>query len=426
MSSWYILILFVLFLIGIPIAFSMAGISAISIILTEKPITQIAQGMFSGIDSFPLVAIPLFILAGELMARGGMTKRLVNFSNAVVGHFPSGLAIVSVLACMLFAAITGSAIAATAAVGGIMIPIMQREGYDLKFTAPLIACAGTIGPIIPPSIPLLIYGTSANVSIAHLFIGGIVPGILMGIGLMLSSYFIGKKRNYKGREERAQLKEVLFTAKDAILALLTPVIIVGGILTGSFTPTESAVVAVFYAWIIGMFVYRELNLKELWEVFKKSALLTGQILIIVSAAGLFTRLLTINQVPQTVSHVLVSFADSAAILLLIINIILLIAGTFIDTTSAILVFTPILMPAIHSFAIDPVHFGVVMAVNLSIGMVTPPLGVCLFVACSIGKMSIKDMVFSKDLWIFIGVLIIVLFLITYIPNLVLSVVSILS
>lgn len=404
----------------------MGGISAISILLAERPITQIAQGMFVGVDSFPLVAIPLFILAGELMARGGMTNRLVNFSNSVVGHLPSGLAVVSVVASMLFAAITGSAIAATAAVGGIMIPIMKKEGYDLKFTAPLIACAGTIGPIIPPSIPLLIYGTSANVSIASLFIGGIVPGLLMGIGLIIACLLIGKKRNYKGKEERAQWKEVLLTGKDAILALLTPVIIVGGILSGSFTPTESAVIAVLYAWIIGMFVYRELKVNQIWDTLKKSAILTGQILIIVAAAGLLTRLLTINQVPQSVSSFLVSFADSPAMLLLIINSILLVAGTFIDTTSAILVFTPILMPAVQSFGIDTVHFGVLMTVNLSLGMVTPPLGVCLFVACSIGKMSIKEMVFSKDLWIFIGVLIFVLALITYIPSLVLSAVKLLT
>ncbi|MBT2686799.1 TRAP transporter large permease [Bacillus sp. ISL-47] len=419
MPGWFIFILLIFLLLGIPIAFALGGISSISILLDGSPITQIAQGMFTGIDSFPLIAIPLFILAGELMAKGGMTRRLIDFANSLVGHFPSGLAIVSVLACILFAAITGSAIAATAAVGGIMIPIMKKEGYDVKFVAPLLACAGTIGPIIPPSIPLLIYGTSANVSIAELFIGGIIPGILMGIGLIIASFIIGKARRYKGRDKRAELKVVLITGKDAVLALLTPLIIIGGIISGSFTATESAVIAVFYAWIISMFIYRELKIKDLYETFKSSAILTGQILIIVSAAGLFTRLLTINQVPQKVSDFILSFADSPGIFLLVINIILLIAGTFIDTTSAIVVFTPIFMPVVQSFGLDPVHFGVLMTMNLSIGMVTPPLGVCLFVACSIGKISIKEMVLSKDLWIFICVLILVLGLVTYIPSLVL-------
>lgn len=370
--------------------------------------------MFSGVDSFPLVAIPLFILAGGLMFQGGMSKRLVNFSNALIGHFPSGLAMVSVLACMFFAAITGSAIAATAAIGGLMIPLMIKEGYDAKFAAPLLATAGSIGPIIPPSIPLLLYGVMANVSVAKLFIGGFIPGILMGLSLMIFSYIIGKRRNYRGREIRASLKEILYYAKDAILALLTPIIIIGGIMSGMFTATESGTIAVAYSIIIGMFVYRELTLKKIWSLLIDSAKTTGIVLIVVSFASLFTWYLTVNQVPQQIAAMLTTVANTKVLLLLIINIILLIAGTFIDTISALVIFAPLFLPLVLRFGIDPIHFGLIVAVNLTIGMCTPPLGVCLFVSSSIAKISLREMM--RDLVPLLIALLIVLAVITYVPE----------
>lgn len=258
----YIVLLFILFLIGIPICFSLGLVSVFGMVQGATPMIVVIQRLFTGADSTALIAIPLFILAGGLMVQGGISNRIVSFADALIGHFPSGLALVSILACMFFAAITGSAIAATAAIGGIMIPIMREKNYEDTFSAPLIACGGSIGPIIPPSIPLLLYGTMANVSVGKLFIGGFIPGIIMGVGLMFYSYMVGKKRRYVGREKRASREEILKTGKDALLALIMPIIIIGGILSGIFTATESGAIACAYAIIIGGFVYKELKWKK--------------------------------------------------------------------------------------------------------------------------------------------------------------------
>ena len=324
---------------------------------------------------------------------------------------------VNILACMFFAAITGSAIAATAAIGGIMIPLMKEKGYENTFSAPLSACGGSIGPIIPPSIPLLIYGVMANVSVGKLFIGGFIPGILMGVGLMIYSYIVGKKRNYKGRETRASLKEILNAGKSALLALFMPVIIIGGIMSGKFTATESGAIAVFYALIVGIFIYRELKFKSIISALVNCAKSTGQVLIVVAFASLFTWIITVNQVPQAISAMMASAIHSKVILLLVINVILLIAGTFIDTTSALVLFTPLFLPMVQMYNIDLIHFGLIMAVNLTIGMCTPPLGVCLFVASSIAKVSLKEQM--RDLLPMIAVLIVVLLIVTFVPQTVL-------
>lgn len=410
-----ILCLFAVFFIGVPICFALGIVSVGSLMISGTPLVVVVQRMFTGGDSIALIAIPLFMLSGELMFRGGMSKRLVDFADTLLGHFPSGLAMVSILACMFFAAITGSAIAATAAIGGIMIPLMKERGYDYTFSAPLLACGGSIGPIIPPSIPLLVYGVLASVSVADLFIGGIVPGVLMGVGLMVYSYIVGKKRGYMGRETRASAREIVNAAKDALLALFMPVIILGGIMSGYFTPTEAAAVATAYALVVGVFIYHELSLKEIWEAFVNAAKGTGQILIIVALASLFSWVITVAQVPQTVSAFLQANIGSKILMLLVINVILLIADTFIDTTSAIVIFAPLFIPICNSLGIDLVHFGMIMAVNLTIGMCTPPLGVCLFVSSSIAKISLKEQM--KDLLPMLAVLIIVLMLVTYIPSL---------
>lgn len=412
-----ILFLFIAFVIGIPIAFSLGLVSLGGVIISGFPPIIVIQRIFTGADSIALIAIPLFMLAGELMFQGGISKRIVNFADTLVGHFPGGLAMVSVLACMFFAAITGSAIAATAAIGGIMIPLMKEKGYENTFSAPLLACGGSIGPIIPPSIPLLIYGVLANVSVGELFIGGFVPGILMGLGLMVYSYTIGKKRGYTGREKKASTKEILKSAKDAFLALLMPIIIIGGIMSGKFTATESGAIAVFYAIIIGAFVYRELKFNNMFQVLVNCAKSTGQVLIVVAFASLFTWVITVNQIPQQVSAFLSSTISNKIVLLLVINIILLLAGTFIDTTSAIVIFAPLFIPLVQAYNIDLVHFGLIMAVNLTIGMCTPPLGVCLFVSGSIAKVSLQEQM--RDLLPMLGVLIIVLLLVTYVPQTVL-------
>ena len=295
-----------------------------------------------------------------------------------------------------------------------MIPIMREKNYEDTFSAPLIACGGSIGPIIPPSIPLLLYGTMAGVSVGKLFIGGFIPGIIMGLGLMIYSYYVGKKRHYVGREKKASREERIRTGKDALLALIMPIIIIGGILSGIFTATESGAIACAYAIIIGGFVYRELKPSKMFDLFVDCAKSTGQVLIVVSCASLFTWVITVAQVPQTVSALLSSTVSNKYVLLMIINVILLIAGTFIDTTSALVIFTPLFLPLVKAMGIDLIHFGLVMAVNLTIGMCTPPLGVCLFVSGSIAKVSLKDQM--RDLLPMLAVLLVVLLVITYIPQ----------
>lgn len=419
-----IVVLFLVFLLGVPIAFSLGLVSLGQILMDGFPPLVVIQRMFTGADSIALTAIPLFILSGGLMFRGGMSKRMVDFADVLVGHFPSGLAMVSILGCMFFAAITGSAIAATAAIGGIMIPLMVERGYHKEFCAPLLACGGSIGPIIPPSIPLLVYGVMANVSVGKLFIGGFLPGTLMGLGMMVYCYFLGKKRSYIGRERKATFSEIFKAGKSAFLALLMPVIIIGGIMSGIFTPTESATVAVFYALIVGMFVYKELKLKDLYPALIDCAKSTGQVLVVVAFASLFTWVITVNNIPQAVSAFLSSTIHSRFAMLMVINIILLIAGTFIDTTSAIVIFTPLFLPLVQGFGVDLVHFGMIMAVNLTIGMCTPPLGVCLFVAGSIAKIPLKAQ--FKELWPLLEVLIIVLLIVTYVPTITLFLPSLVS
>lgn len=412
-----ILILFICFFLGTPIAFSLGIVALIGVFQLEIPTDIIVQRLFTGVDSIPLVAVLLFTLAGELMQHGGISRRLVDFSDTLVGHLPSGMAIVTVVACMFFAAITGSAIAATAAVGGIMLPVMTEKGYDKSFSASLMATGGSIGPIIPPSIPLLVYGVIANCSVAKLFLGGVIPGILMGAGLIIYSVIIGKKRHYIGREKRATGREIWQSFKEAIWALITPVIIMGGILSGVFTATESAGIATFYSLLVGIFVYHELDFKKICKSLISSAKTTGTVMLVVGFASLFTWVITMQMVPQTIAAALSATIHQKWLLLLIMNIILLIAGTFIDTTSAITIFTPLFLTLAQSFGIDLIHLGLVMAVNLTIGMCTPPLGVCIFVSSEQAQISLKDM--FKDLWPQLIVLILVLLLITYIPETVL-------
>lgn len=409
-----IIMLFVAFFIGIPIAFAIGIVSTAQLLQMGVSLNMVTQRIFSGIDNTTLTAVLLFTLAGSLMMNGGMSDRLIGFAESLVGHWPSGMAMVSVLACMFFASLTGAAIAAAAAIGGIMIPIMLEKNYDKPFTASLLATSASIGPIIPPSIPLLLYGVVASCSVAKLFIGGIIPGIMMGIGLMIYSYVIGKKRGYIGRPQRASRQERIEAFKRAILALLVPVVILGGIMTGIFTATESAAIACVYSLLVGMFVYRTLTLKGIVESLIEASKTTGSVLIIVAFASLFTWVLSRLMIPQALTEFLSNTISSKWMFLLLINIILLIAGTFIDTNSAVLIFSPLFLPMATSLGVDPVHLGLIIAVNLTIGMCTPPLGVCLFVTSGISKMPLKDM--FRDLWPQLIVLLIVLFLITYIPG----------
>ena len=405
--------LFGIFFIGVPIAFSLGFVTLVGLSGAGLPMEVIVQRMFTGVDNFALIAIPLFILAGNLMAVGGISRRITSFSESLVGHWPGGLGMVTIVASMIFAAVTGSAIAATAAIGGLLIGVMVSKGYSREYTASLVACAGSIGPIIPPSIPLVVYGVMVSTSIAKLFMGGIVPGIIMGIALMIVNYIISKKRGYVGRDVRSTRAELWAGLKDAILALFMPFIIIGGIVFGIFTPTESAGIAVAYALLIGGLVYRELTWRNVVDAFIDAAIMNGVILTVLMTASLFIWFMTVKMIPQQVTQVLLQIVHSQWSALLLMNIVLLVAGTFIDTISAMTIFVPLFLPLVKAFNIDLVHFGVVVAVNLTIGMCTPPLGVCLFVSCGIAKTTLREMLY--DLGIMLIPLLVTLAIVTYLP-----------
>ena len=409
-----IILLFALIIIRMPIAFSLMTVSIIGIGWTGIEFLEIIpRKMYFGINNFSLLAVPLFVLAGEIMSKGGISERIVNFSKLLIGPLPGGLAMVVIISSVFFAALTGTAIAAAAAIGGMLLPLMKKEGYDEGFSSALVASASTVGPIIPPSIIFILFGVMANQSISDLFIGGIVPGILMGVGLMIYSYFVGKKNNYKSMDSFPPIKYVLLGFKDAILALLMPAIIIGGIISGLFTATESGVIAVLYAILISTLVYKELTFKKLYDALISSTKTSVGIIFLIGSAAVFIWFVSFNNVPEQIQNMLGIFAENPLLLLLVINIVLLIAGTFIDTISAVTIFTPIFLPLILATNIDPIHFGVIMAVNLSIGMITPPVGVCLFVVSSISKVDIKKII--KAIVPQLAILILILVIITYVP-----------
>ncbi|CAM1379929.1 C4-dicarboxylate TRAP transporter large permease protein DctM [Fretibacterium fastidiosum] len=409
----WIVALFAVFLLGVPISFSLGIVTLAGLVGSGLPLQVVVQRMFTGADNFAFVAIPLFILAGNLMAVGGISKRITSFADMLVGHWPGGLGMVAIVASMIFAAVTGSAIAATAAIGAILISEMIVKGYSRPYAAALVATAGSIGPIIPPSIPLVVYGVIVSSSIAKLFMGGVIPGILMGVFLMIANWRISKVRGYVGREKKAKWSEIRQGLRDAVLALLMPIIIIGGIVGGIFTPTESAAIAVAYALVLGGLIYRELSWRSLAKAFVDAAVTTGVILTVLMTANLFIWFMTVKMIPQSIAQSLLSVISSKWGALMVMNIILLIAGTFIDTTSAITIFVPLFLPLVQTFGIDLIHFGVMVAVNLTIGMCTPPLGVCLFVACEIADTTLTKM--FKDLILMLIPLLILLALITYIP-----------
>ncbi|GBG07057.1 C4-dicarboxylate ABC transporter permease [Paenibacillus sp. MY03] len=412
---YLILVMFLLFFIGVPIAYALGFTSILAILFTDPDLLiNVPRRIFRGIDSFSLIAIPLFIMAGEIMSKGGISARLIRFAQTLVGHFPAGLAMVVVLASMFFSAVTGSAIATAAAIGGMLIPVMKKEGYDIGFSSSLVATSAILGPIIPPSIFMVLYGVMANASIADLFMAGVMPGVLIGLGLLGYCYYVGKKMNYKGRETRATGKEVATGLKDAFLALLMPTIMVGGILSGLFTATESGVIAIIYSLIIAIFVYKELKLKDVLDILLTTSKISAAIILLIGSASLFTWLLSYHRIPDQLIELLGPFAENPFMLLLLMNVILLIAGTFIDAISALMIFTPLFLPLALAAGIDPVHLGVVMAVNVSIGQITPPVGVCLFVTSSIAKIKVPQML--PFIWPKLIILLVIQVLITYVPE----------
>ena len=410
-----ILILFgclVVFLVlSIPIGISLGLATAITLAATSDiPLIMIAQNAFAALDSFPLLAIPFFMLAGSLMSYGGISKRLVTLAEALVGFIVGGLAMVTVMACMFFAAISGSGPATVSAIGSFMIPAMKEKAYDQDFAAALAATAGSIGVIIPPSIPFVIYGVVSGASVGEMFISGIVPGILIGLSLMITSYFIAKKKGYPKSESRPRVWPAF---KDAFWALLVPIIILGGIYGGIFTPTEAAVVASVYALLVGRFIYKELDFKSIYASFKDASLVNGATTFMIGLSMSFASYLAMEQVPMKIGSWLLGISSNPAVIMLCINILLLIIGCFVDNISSMIILTPILLPVVTKLGIDPIHFGLVMTVALAIGFVTPPYGANLFVASAVSGVNMVKI--SRAVVPLIIVMILCLMLFTYVP-----------
>jgi len=414
-------ILLVVILLGsitlsIPIGVGLGLATIITMSFTsEIPVIMVTQNAFATLDSFPLLAIPFFILAGILMYHCGISKRLVDFADSLIGWISGGLALVTVLACMFFAAISGSGPATVSAIGSFMIPEMKEKKYEAGFATAITAAAGTIGVIIPPSIPFVIYGVIAGVSVGEMFIAGIIPGIIIGLGLMIVAYFSAKKNGY-GEQVKVKptFRRVTKNFKEAIWAIIVPLIVLGGIYGGIFTPTEAAVVAVVYALFIGKFIYKELTMQKIIKSFKDTALINGAAVFPLALSMSFARYLTMEQIPVKLAQSLLNISSSKNILVLVIILFFLIIGCFIDNLSSMIVLTPILLPVMIKFGIDPIHFGVFMCYALAIGFVTPPYGANLFVASGISGLSVEEI--SRNIVPFIAALIFSLLLITYIPG----------
>ena len=406
--------LIVSLVLTVPIGFSL-GIASLAYIFATDQLTLgfVARNMVTGTDSFPIMAIPFFVFAGELMGGGGISKRLLDVANVFFGRIRGGLAIVTVVVCMFFAAISGSGPATVAAVGGMVVPTMLEKGYDKKFVLALIAAAGSIGVIIPPSIPMVVYSVTVNSSVSSLFLAGFIPGILIGLVLIVYSYVYARKAGYKGDTEPFSIGRALREVWRGKWALLSPVIILGGIYGGIFTPTEAAAVSVIYSLIIGLFEHKELNFKQMLDVTKRSCETTATILVVIGCATGFSKVLTLGRIPTTVATLLTTMTDSKVLILLLINLLLLLVGCFMETVCAIMILAPILFPVVTALGVDPIHFGIIMVTNLAIGFITPPLGVNLFVASRVGETTLDVVI--RGIVPFLVLMIATLMLITYVP-----------
>jgi tripartite ATP-independent transporter DctM subunit len=412
---WLFVIMLVLFAISTPIAWSMAIAATVYMAFGPHiPLQGMVQRMIGGIDTFPLLAIPFFILAGNLMNTGGITDRLVGFAKALVGHITGGLAHVVVVSNMIMAGMSGSGVADAAGTGTVLIPAMKKAGYGVPFSAAIVGAAGTIGPIIPPSIPFVLYGSIASVSIGRLLLGGAVPGVLMGIVLMIFVYFIAKQRHYPS-EQRVTFKELAKATLYAIPPLGMPIIILGGIIGGIMTPTEAAASGAFYAFALGFFVYREIELKQLPRIIMESVIGTASIVIIMSAAQPFSWVLTYELAPMKVLALVENAHLTQWQLYLLLNVAMLILGCFMEGLAVMVMAVPVLLPLLEHAGIDMVHFGVVFVLNIMIGTITPPVGTIMYVVCALSQISIME--FAKEVWPFIIALVISLLLVTYLPDL---------
>jgi tripartite ATP-independent transporter DctM subunit len=417
MLIWFLPVFLFFLIIGLPVFFGLLAAPGLLLYLNgqERDITLLYRNVYNGIDSFPLMAIPFFMLAGELMNRGGITMRLVEFSQAFMGHLRGGLAHVNVLSSMLFAGLSGSAVADTSALGSMLIPAMEKQGYTRKFAAAITAASSVIGPIIPPSGIMIIYAYVMGESVAALFLAGVIPGAMVGIGLMLMVKFMANKYDFPVATNKYSWPERGQASIKAFFPLLTPVIILGGILGGIFTPTEAAAVAVAYALFIGLFVLRTLKISDLSGVITRAGITSSVVLLLVGAAMAFKTVVSLSHAPEQLAAFILTLTSNPLLLLFLINILLFIVGMFLDAGPAIIILGPILGPIFVGLGIDPIHFAIIMSVNLTVGLATPPMGLVLFVASAVSGERVEAI--AKAILPFLAVEIVVIFLITYIPAL---------
>ena len=412
-----VVVLFVVFLacivLRMPIAFSLGFSSFIYILFSDIPLSILPERMFSGIDSFVILCVPGFILAGNLMNVGGITDRIIHFCMALIGHVRGGLGLANVGSSMVFAGISGTAISDTVSIGSVMIPAMIKRGYDAEFSAAVTASSSTVGPIIPPSLPMVIAGTVTGLSVSRLFVAGIIPGLLLGFGLGIVSYLISVKRNHP-KEDRLPFREVIRSFFSAFWAILMTLIILGGIMGGFFTPTEAAMIAVFYALIVGFFVYGELKLAALPKIIFDSAVTTASLMVLVGFANVFAWILTSEEIPLMVTQAMLSISSGPTGYIILVNILLVFVGMFMETIAALMILMPILLKPAIALGIDPIQFAIMCVLNLVIGLTTPPVGVCLFVASSIAKISVGRL--SVALIPFIAVSLLVLLFVSFVPQ----------
>lgn len=420
-----VVVLFIIFVIALVIAIPVSislGIASVLPSIFDPSFTVSAKylirAMFGGLDSFPLLAVPMFVLSGIIMAKGGISKKLFDVFAYFLGRFTAGMPCAVIVTCLFYGAISGSAPATVAAVGSMTIPILTALGYELTFATAIVAVAGGLGVIIPPSIPFIMYGMASGASVSDLFLAGIIPGLMIGLLLMLFAIYYCKRHGEDKAKIAAEVdalhkKGLLTVLKESFFALLSPVIILGCIYSGIASPTEAAVISVFYALIVSLFIYRSIRIKDIWEILVEAVKTFTPILFILAASTAFSRVLTLMQVPQSVSEFILANFHSPVVILLVLNLFLLIVGMVMDTTPAILILTPILLPIVEAIGMNPVQFGVIMVVNLAIGFVTPPIGVNLFVASSLTDVPVMDI--AKKSMAMIGLFLLALLLITFIP-----------
>jgi C4-dicarboxylate transporter DctM subunit len=402
-----------LLFIGAPITLSLGAAAMGGMIVSGKPLEGLVEIAYTSVNSFPIMALPAFILSGALMESAGILRRLVAVAESMAGPFTGGMAASTILSCLFFGAISGSGPATTAAVGMLMIPAMTRHGYDRGYAGAVTSSSGGLGVVIPPSIPMVIYGVAASQSIADLFIAGFIPGVMLAVGLMAMNYFRSKKKKYQGDGKTLSAKKIVVTMREGFWSLLAPVIILGGIYTGFFTPTEAAIVSIFYTLFVGIFIYKEIEMKGVMKALESTTWITGRVLIIMFTALAFGQLLTINKIPDLIAQGLLDLTGNLYLIWVLIIFFLLFMGMFMETLATIMLVTPVLLPVMVSLGVDPIHFGVVLVCCCEIGFATPPLGENMFIASGVARTTLEDISVNALPFVFVSVL--VVFLIAYFP-----------